>query len=118
MDHFGLHTLKINAQAFESAWPQLSYDYGQDQELMVEIELAKPRIAFGYEDKDITFHVHSKIGIKLDGEMNWLIYDEIDFQFTMDVEVESEVVFASFGQLEFKKGGKDPERNLPVFNDL
>jgi hypothetical protein len=85
---------------------------------MVEIELAKPRIAFGYQDKDITFHVHSKIGIKLDGEMNWIIYDEVDFQFTMDVEVESEVVFASFGQLEFKKGGKDPERKLPIYNDL
>lgn len=75
--HFGTHTFKINAQLLSGAYPVLKDLYGPQQELQLEFKIKKPMVAFGIPDNDIGFQFEFDFGIKLAGDMNYLIYDEL-----------------------------------------
>ena len=57
------------------------------------------------------------MGLKKEGSMNYLIYDEIQFMATGDFSVDNEVVTGALKTLKFDMGGFDKRRDMPVFHD-
>ena len=88
VEHFGTHKVPINAGLLKKAYPVLSDKYGEEQPLSLEVELRMPRVTFGTTESDMIFTVTLKIGVKLAGDANYIIYDEIDIFMEGDMSID------------------------------
>jgi hypothetical protein len=119
IEHFGSHTFKINAQLLSGAYPIISELYGPTQELELEFKVKKPTVSFGIADNDVGFEFEFDFGIKLAGDMNFLIYDELKFRFEGDLVFDQEVLFGELSTVILEQTGQNKgQRTLPVFNSL
>lgn len=73
---------------------------------------------FGTTDSNIAFMSQIEFGIKLSGGMNYMVYDELQVYAEFDVSVEQEEIFGNLNELKVSKGGSDPNRDAPVWNDI
>lgn len=73
--------------------------YGPTQELELEFKFKAPRVAFGIPDNDVGFQFEFDFGIKLAGDMNYLIYDELHLKLEGDVVFDQEVLFGELSLL-------------------
>ena len=69
-------------------------------------------------DSNIAIQSQVNFGIKLEGGMNYLVYDTLDFYTEFDMSIEQEEIFGNIKQMRWSKGGDVPDRNLPVWNDI
>lgn len=99
IEHFGSHTFKINANLLSGAYPIIAQLYGKDQELEIEFKFKKPTVKFGIPDCDVGFTVEFDMGVKLAGDMNFLLYDELALSFEGDFVFEEEVLFGEFAEI-------------------
>lgn len=81
------------------AYPVLMDLYGPTQELELEFKFKAPRVAFGIPDNDLGFQFEFDFGIKLAGDMNYLIYDELHLKLEGDVVFDQEVLFGELSLL-------------------
>ena len=88
VEHFGTHRVPINAGLLKNAYPVLSEKYGEEQPLNLEVELRMPRVSFGTTESDMIFTTTLKIGVKLVGDLNYIIYDEIDIYMEGDMSID------------------------------
>lgn len=88
VDHFGTHLIPINAGLLKHAYPALSEKYGEEQNLELELELRMPRVTFGTTERDMFFTTTLKIGVKLQGDLNYIIYDELDIYIEGDMTID------------------------------
>ena len=122
--HFGTHRVTINAGLFKRSYPMIAQKYGDDQELDLELEFRRPRVQFGItasgaNDRDMSGSVTLKMGIKLAGDHNYLIYDEIDIYTEQDLSIESEVLIGAIEQIKVSKARlSDQERTAPIYDTL
>ena len=101
------------------AYPVLKELYGPQQELQLEFKIKKPTIAFGIPDNDVGFQFEFDFGIKLAGDMNYLIYDELHLQTAGDVVFDQEVLFGELSMLKLDQAGENKgNRRLPIFNSI
>ena len=113
----GTNGVKINAAYLEQSYPWIAETYGMDQELDLIFEAVKPRVLFG---PDSGSHVYLKsmltTGVKLHGDMNYLVYDEFLLETEFDMEIAQEVVFARFKYVLLTPSGEPLERTVPLYN--
>ena len=62
--HFGTHLVPINAALFKKSYPKLAETFGDDQELLVELEFKRPRVTFGTTERDMFFETTLRFGLK------------------------------------------------------
>lgn len=118
-EHFGTHTFKINALLLSGAYPIIAQLYGPTQELELEFKFARPMIGFGIPDNDIGFQADFDFGIKLAGDMNFLVYDELHLKFKGDVVFDQEVFFGELSEVKLEQSGENKgQRTLPIYNNL
>jgi hypothetical protein len=119
IEHFGSHTFKINAHLLSGAYPIISELYGPTQELEMEFKIKRPTVSFGIADNDVGFEFEFDFGIKLAGDMNFLIYDEMKLRFEGDLVFDQEVLFGELSTITIEQTGQNKgQRTLPVFNSL
>jgi hypothetical protein len=99
IDRFGSHTLKINALLVSGFYPQIMALYGPDQELELEFKFAKPRFGFGIPENDMGFQADFDFGIKLAGDMNFLLYDELHLKTMGDFTFDEEMLFGELSSM-------------------
>lgn len=58
------------------------------------------------------------IGIKKKDDMNYIIYDEIDLEVELDFRIQNEAVVGFVKSFTQSKGGKNRERDLPVYSSI
>merc|ERR1719264_1583744 len=51
VEHFGTHNFPINAKLMKGAYPMIAEEYGDDQELTLEIDFRMPRVHFGTTER-------------------------------------------------------------------
>ena len=49
-------------------------------------------------------------GIRLEGDMNYLLYDEIDFRIGLDITINNEVLFGNIYQIKIAPSGVPANR--------
>lgn len=114
--HLGTHAFPITARQFSEAFPFLAQSYGPDTELDVEIQMNNPRVFFGPKTgNDIHFQAEIKYGIKLAGDLNYILYDTVLVQTNLNVEITNEVLFANFAYIKVTPSGESPDRTTPIF---
>lgn len=116
--HFGTSAVAMTAQFFQDAYPAIRERFGKDQELAIELKFKNPRFFFGLTDSDIAFSSQLNLGLKLEDGMNYLIYDELDFYTEFDMTIEQEEIFGNINEMRWTKGGSNPDRDVPVWNDI
>lgn len=97
----------------------IAEQYGDDQELQLEVDFRMPRIHFGLTDKDMTGVVTLKLGIKLYGNQNYIIYDEIDIHTAGDMEILEEVLIGNMADLTVDRAKlSDTTRTKPIYDTM
>lgn len=118
-EHFGTHTFKINAKLLSGAYPVISKLYGPNQELELEFKLKKPAIGFGIPENDIGFRFDFDFGIKLAGDMNFILYDELHLKWEGDIVFDQETLFGEISKIQLEQAGENKgSRVLPVYNSI
>ena len=105
VDHFGTHLVPINAALFRRSYPQMAEQFGDDQELLVELEFRRPRVTFGVGDNDMFFESTIRLGVKKVGELSYVLYDELDLYMEGDISIEQEVFIGNIETLRVSKAG-------------
>lgn len=114
---FGTHGVKINAEYLSAAYPWIGEKYGYDQELDIEIKVIKPRIGFGPDSgNNVYAKADIKLGVKLQGEMNFIMFDHFFFETEFDFDLQDEIAYAEFFYMTLAKGGDPRERDTPIYN--
>ena len=108
----------MSAEFFQDAYPAIRERFGRDQELAIELKFKNPRFFFGLTDSDIAFSSQLNLGLKLEDGMNYLIYDELDFYTEFDMTIEQEEIYGNINEMRWTKGGSNPDRDVPVWNDI
>jgi len=62
-------------------------------------------VSFGIADNDVGFEFEFDFGIKLAGDMNFLIYDELKFRLEGDLIFDQEVLFGELSMLIVEQTG-------------
>jgi len=99
INHFGTHTFKINGKLFKGAYPVIAQLYGDDIELTIEIKMKNPTLSFGKDDNDVTFTFEFDFGLKMAGDMNFLIYDELKMTIAGDLLIDQEILLGELSTL-------------------
>ena len=117
--NFNTHKVPINARLLKFAYPMIAQKYGEDQELVLEFEFKRPRVQFGMTDADMTGSVTMKLGIKLAGDYNYILFDEFDIYTEGDIAVEEEVLLGAMEVLTIQKAEfSDQDRVKPMYDTL
>jgi len=58
------------------------------------------------------------VGIKLAGDMNFLIYDEVVVNSALDFSIENEIVYAEVHHVDVVKAGVPADRKLPIYDNM
>jgi len=88
VEHFGTHLVPINAGMFKHAYPVLAEKFGEDYPLELEFELRQPRVTFGTTERDMFFTTTVKVGLKPVGDLNYILYDELDIYIEGDMSID------------------------------
>ena len=119
VQHFGTHNVKINAALLRRAYPMIAEKYGDNQELIIELDLRRPRVSFGTTERDMIASVTAKVGIKLPDDQNYIVYDEIDIFAEGDVSIDQEVLIGDIESLTVAKAEhSDQMRDRPLYDTL
>ena len=78
VETFGTRNVPVNAGLLKHMYPVIAEKYGESQELALEIEPRMPRVKFGTTDRDMIFETTIKLGVHLEGDPNYILYDEFD----------------------------------------
>lgn len=78
VETFGTRNVPVNAGLLKHMYPVIAEKYGESQELALEIEPRMPRVSFGTTDRDMIFETTIKLGVHLEGDPNYILYDEFD----------------------------------------
>ena len=74
---------------------------------------------FGPESGDnVYFEAKMKVGVKLAGELNYLLLDEMMFKTSFDMEVKHEVIYANFKSMTVTQAGDPANRSEPIYNPI
>jgi hypothetical protein len=94
---FGTHLFPITSRSVANAFPQIADIYGLDQELDIEIDLWRASFTFGPDSgNNCRLRLGIKFGIKKHGDLNYIIYDEVEYTTEFDLEIRAEVIYAKF----------------------
>ena len=86
---------------------------------MLEFEFKRPRVQFGMTDADMTGQVTLKLGVKLAGNYNYILFDEFDIYAEGDIAVEEEVLLGAMEVLNITKAEfSDQDRTKPMYDTL
>ena len=86
---------------------------------MLEFEFKRPRVQFGMTDADMTGSMTLKLGIKLAGDLNYILFDEFDIYAEGDMVVEEEVLLGAMEVLNITKAEfSDNGRTKPMYDTL
>ena len=86
---------------------------------MLEFELKRPRVQFGMTDADMTGSMTLKLGIKLAGDLNYILFDEFDIYAEGDMAVEEEVLLGAMEVFNITKAEfSDNGRTKPMYDTL
>ena len=86
---------------------------------MLEFEFKRPRVQFGMTDADMTGSMTLKLGIKLAGDFNYILFDEFDIYAEGDMAVEEEVLLGAMEVLNITKAEfSDNGRTKPMYDTL
>lgn len=78
-----------------------------------------PRVHFGLTETDMTGVVTLKLGIKLYGNQNYIIYDEIDIHTAGDMEIMEEVLIGNIAELTVDRAKlSDTTRTKPIYDTM
>lgn len=78
-----------------------------------------PRVTFGTTERDMFFTTTLKMGVKLAGDLNYIIYDEIDVYMEGDMSVDQEVLIGNVQSLTATKAKlSDTARTKPIYDTL
>lgn len=90
-----------------------------DQELDLEVKIRSPRVRFAPESgNNIHFQFDVLYGIKKHGDMNYLVYDEMQFTTEFDLEISEERFLCNFKKMDMIPWGSEKEsRTKPIFHD-
>ena len=117
--NFNTHKVPINARLLKFAYPMIANKYGEEQELVLEFEFKRPRVQFGMTDADMTGSVTMKLGIKLAGDLNYILFDEFDIYAEGDMAVEEEVLLGAMEVFNITKAEfSDNGRTKPMYDTL
>ena len=109
----------INTKLFAGAFPFLQTIYSPDQELDFEIKIFNPRVVFGPDSgDDVRFYFDARYGLKKLQSMNYIIYDILHIELTLDFEIQREVLFANVNKLQISLGGEPSDRKAPIYSDM
>jgi len=79
--------------------------------------MLQPRVKFSPErDIDVGFSCQFQIGVRKVGDMNYLVYDTIDYKALLNIEINSEVLYANFKSM--KVSAWPPTNTVPTYNGL
>lgn len=84
---------------FADAYPVLAQLYKTTQELDVDVSLVNPRVIFGTNDENVRLFADLQYGLKTNGSMNYILYDELHLTSTVNFEISQEVLFANVNSL-------------------
>ena len=119
VEHFGTHLVPINAGMLKHAYPILSEKFGEEQPLNLEVEFRMPRVTFGTTERDMFFTTTLKIGVKLEGDQNYILYDELDVYIEGDMSIDQEVLIGNVETLTATKAKlSDTSRTTPIYDTL
>lgn len=94
---FGTHLFPITSRSVANAFPQIADIYGLDQELDIEIDVWRASFTFGPDSgNNCRLRLGIKFGIKKHGDLNYIIYDEVEYTTEFDLEIRAEVIYAKF----------------------
>lgn len=67
----------------------------------------------------MTFEVTMKLGIRLLGNLNYLIYDEFDIKASLDMEIQEEVLIGAMETLSVSRAKlSDTGRSQPIYDEM
>ena len=119
VEHFGTHLVPINAALLKRAFPMIAETYGDEQELELDIEWRQPRVSFGTTDRDMIGQVTLKMAVKLAGERDFIIYDELDIYIEGDMAIDQEVLLGNVQKLVVTKAAHtDTSRSKPIYDNM
>ena len=96
--------------------PFLVEIFGTDEELDFEVSVKRPRVTFGpLTGENVAFSCEIRFGIKQQGSMNYIFYDQMQLDTKFNMEISEETVLANFFDFELTKAGTDKDRKKPVF---
>ena len=79
--------------------------------------MAQPRIRFRPNANiDVGFTSQFSVGIRKVGDMNYLVYDQINFSTEFNMEINSEVLYANFNSMSMSAW--PPTNTVPTYNGL
>ena len=114
---FGTHLFPITARSVANAFPQIADIYGLDQELDIEIDVWRASFTFGPDSgNNCRLRLGIKFGIKKHGDLNYIIYDEVEYTTEFDLEIRAEVVYATFKETTLQP--TPVTRTTPMFTTL
>lgn len=114
---FGTHLFPITAQTVANAYPQIAEIYGVNQELDIELNIWYATMQFAPDtgnNSRLKFDI--KLGIKRHGELNYIIYDEVELITEVDMKIKAEVIYATFKETTLAPTPNT--RDVPVFTTL
>lgn len=83
------------------------------------LEFRMPRVEFGATERDMQFTSTVKFGVRLANDLNFLVFDELDFFAEGDISIEQEVLIGSIETMNLKRGHlSDQTRDLPIYNTI
>ena len=92
---FGTHLFPITARTVANAFPQISDVYGLDQELDIEFDIWRANFMFVPESgKTNLLKLGIKYGIKKHGDLNYIVYDEVEYTTEFNLWIKQEVIYA------------------------
>ncbi len=58
-----------------------------------------PRVIFGTNDQNVRLLADLQYGLKTNGSMNYILYDELHMESNLNFEISQEVLFANINSL-------------------
>ena len=87
--------------------------------MALEIEPRMPQVSFGTTDRDMIFETTIKLGVHLEGDPNYILYDEFDLYIEQDLSIDQEVLIGNIETMTLKKAKlSDTNRKTPIYNTL
>ena len=109
----------MNAAMLKHMYPVIAEKYGDDQELAIELEPRMPRVSFGMTERDMIFTTTLKLGLHLEGDPNYILYDEFDLYFEADMSIDQEVLIGNIESMTLSKAKlSDTARTTPIYDTL
>ena len=78
-----------------------------------------PRVSFGTTERDMVFTTTIKFGVHLEGDPNYILYDEFDLYAELDLSIDQEVLIGNIETMTISKAKlSDTARTTPIYDTL